>query len=166
VPLVLEGKAPATPDELLHMTRIFREYHQRPATVVRLFQAAFKAKPELEKNVAGQHRYHAATAAAQAGCGQGEDAGNLPTAEQARLRALALTWLRAELDVYARPRADGKPAVPNVEQRLARWQADADLAYVREPQKLIQLPTEERTAWNALWADVAALLKKAEVKPK
>ena len=48
--------------------------------------------------------------------------------------------------------------------RLAHWQQDADLAPLRDAKELAALPEKERAAWQQLWADVAALLKKVQFK--
>jgi hypothetical protein len=48
-----------------------------------------------------------------------------------------------------------------VRPTLQHWQVDPDLAGVRDPGLLAQLPAEEQKEWRALWADVAALLRKA-----
>ncbi len=160
VPLVLEGKERATPAVLMQMAIICQQFQQRPATAVRLYQDAFKAKPELAEDAAAQHRYNAACAAALAGMGQGEDAGKLTAAEKAKLRTQARNWLRADLDSCAKQVNNAKPAaLVQIEPGLAHWQADADLAGVREREELSGLPTEERQPWNELWANVAALLK-------
>jgi hypothetical protein len=45
---------------------------------------------------------------------------------------------------------------------LRYWQHDLDLAGIRDAAMLAKLPAEERAACEKLWADVAALLKKAE----
>jgi hypothetical protein len=42
-----------------------------------------------------------------------------------------------------------------------RW-----LAGIRDKAALVKLPAEEQKAFTRLWADVAALLKKAEGKTK
>jgi hypothetical protein len=47
---------------------------------------------------------------------------------------------------------------------MQHWQQDSDLAGVRDAAALEKLPAEERAACAKLWADVAALLKKAEGK--
>ena len=44
---------------------------------------------------------------------------------------------------------------------LTRWQADPDLAGLREPGPLDKLSAEERDGWLALWKEVGALLKRA-----
>jgi hypothetical protein len=49
-------------------------------------------------------------------------------------------------------------------EALRHWQKDADLASVRDKDALDQLPAAERDAWQRLWADVAALLKRAQAK--
>jgi hypothetical protein len=46
-------------------------------------------------------------------------------------------------------------------QTLRHWRADIDLAGVRDPAALARLPAAERAAWQALWADVDALIRGA-----
>jgi hypothetical protein len=104
---------------------------------------------------------------ALAAAGRGEDAAKLDDKERRRLRKQALDWLRADLALYARQPATGKPADrAAVQQALRHWQADPDLAGIRDAAALARLPAEERTAFARLWADVAELLKKAEEHPK
>jgi hypothetical protein len=43
---------------------------------------------------------------------------------------------------------------------LRHWQADPDLAGVRDATALAGLPEAERADWQRLWADVQALLEK------
>jgi len=49
-----------------------------------------------------------------------------------------------------------------VQQALRHWQKDTDLAGIRDKAALAKLPAQEQKAFTQLWADVAALLKKAE----
>ena len=44
------------------------------------------------------------------------------------------------------------------------WQQERNLAGLGDAAALAQLPAEERTAWSQLWADVAALVRKPELK--
>jgi hypothetical protein len=53
-----------------------------------------------------------------------------------------------------------------VQQVLRHWQKDSDLAGIRDKAALAKLPAQEEKACSQLWADVAALLKKAEKKTK
>ena len=53
------------------------------STTARLFAEAFGEQPELAAALERRFRYHAACAAAQAGCGRG-DAGELAEAERRR----------------------------------------------------------------------------------
>ena len=45
---------------------------------------------------------------------------------------------------------------------MQHWQKDSDLAGLRDKEARAKLPAEEQKAFAQLWADVAALLKKAE----
>jgi hypothetical protein len=47
-------------------------------------------------------------------------------------------------------------------QTLNHWQRDTDLAGIRDTAALAKLPEDEQKAFTQLWADAAALLKKAE----
>jgi tetratricopeptide (TPR) repeat protein len=128
----------------------------------RLFAAAFVADPKLADFLPAQHRYHAACAAALAAAGRGKDAAKLDAKQRARLRRQALAWLRADLALYAKLTASGPTAARSfVRQALKHWQQDKDLAGIRDKAALAKLPAEEHSACERLWADVAALLKKA-----
>jgi tetratricopeptide (TPR) repeat protein len=82
--------------------------------------------------------------------------------EKARLRNQALDWLGAELAQRTKQLESGQPAERTAAQEALRhWQKDSALAGLRDAAALTKLPPEERTAWTKLWADVAALVKKA-----
>ena len=51
-----------------------------------------------------------------------------------------------------------------VRQTLKHWQEDGDLSGLRNAAGLAKLPAEEQAACKKLWADVQALLDKAEAK--
>src|SRR5262249_40315214 len=74
-----------------HLRRLY-------AAGARLYGEAFALEPDL----AGRHRYQAVWTAVLAGTGKGKDAGDLAEAEKARLRGLALAWLRGEMDAWRR----------------------------------------------------------------
>lgn len=105
-------------------------------TAVDLYVAAFAADPKLVDDRQTQHAYNAACNAALASAGQGEDAIQLDDADRTRLRQQALDWLTAE---------------------IVCWSS------IRDAEALAKLPADEQTVLNQLWADVAALLKRAEV---
>ena len=131
-------------------------------TAARLYADAFAADPKLADDLAAFHRYNAACYAALAAAGQGEDAAKLDDKERARLRRQALDWLRADLAAWGN-RLDSGPAQvrPAIVQTLSHWQKDTDLAGIRDAAALAKLPEDEQKAFTQLWADVAALLKKA-----
>src|SRR5262249_26019208 len=131
------------------------------AAAGRVWERAFRARPELAAG--GRHRYNAACSAALAGSGRGEDGARLEDAERARWRKQALAWLQADLAAWQKlMEAGGERAGEVVARELRHWQRDADLAGLRDEDALARLPAQEREMCRRLWADVAALLARAE----
>src|SRR5262249_10694493 len=107
-------------------------------------------------------RYRAARCSALAGCGLGKDGATLTEAERVRWRKQAREWLRADLAMWTAKLDNGSPFERSMAKRmLTNWQADPDLAGLREPQALDDLSADERNDCLALWHDVRALLKRA-----
>jgi hypothetical protein len=132
-------------------------------TAAGLYAAAFAADPKLADDLKTGHRYNAACHAALAAAGQGEDAAQLGDKERRRLRQQALDWLKANLTAWGNRVDSGPPqARPAIVKTLSHWQQDTDLAGIRDAAALARLPADEQKAFTQLWADVAALLKKAE----
>jgi tetratricopeptide (TPR) repeat protein len=140
----------------LAMACRFRELE---AAGARLYSEAFAQHPAL----AEQNRYYAAWAAVLAGLGKGNDAAKLDERERARLRGLALAWLRDEVDGW-RQRLAKQPARWRAEilQRVNCWLRDPDLACLRDPEPLGRLPAAERADWERLWRELRELQKKAQ----
>jgi serine/threonine-protein kinase len=156
---VLEGKGrPVSAARQRDLAELCGKYKRRHAAAARLYAAAFHLSKELADDPATQDRYHAACAAALAGCGQGEDAAGLDADQRSRLRRQALSWLEAERDIWAR-RVAGKEEDRNLAARaLLDWQQSGDLAGVRDSKALAGLPQDERARWQKLWASVEGLL--------
>jgi Flp pilus assembly protein TadD len=143
----------------------------RNVAATRFFIEAFAVEPNLERDMTAEHRYNAACAAALAASGEGEDTTSLDASDHVRLRHLALNWLKSDLafwheqvDDYSRqPAADSatKLRAP-VLKTLQHWQADADLAGVRNAEALAKLSELEQESWRKLWADVDALIQKLQ----
>jgi eukaryotic-like serine/threonine-protein kinase len=132
-----------------------------------LYAAAFAADPKLADDLKAGHRYNAACFASLAAAGEGEDAAKLDDKERRRLRQQALDWLKADLAARGNRLDSGTPQARHaVVQTLRHWQQDTDLAGIRDAAALARLPADQQKAFTQLWADVAALLKKAEAKPK
>ena len=126
-------------------------------------EAAFRADPKLADDPELLNRYNAACLAALAGCGEAGEAAAPDAAEKARLRGLALTWLRAVLDGWRLRLKDAPDAGrATVLGRLGGWLVDPDLACVRLPAALEKLPGPEREQWRALWGDLHKLRAKAQ----
>jgi hypothetical protein len=132
---------------------------QHYVLATRLWAEALAADPGIANDRKAAHCYDAASSAALAAAGQAEDAPQLDDRERARLRKQALEWLRADLALLD----SSRPADPTAaHQALRHWQEDSDLADLRTVSGLMKLPAEERAAFTQLWADVAALVKKAK----
>ncbi len=131
----------------------------------RLYRDAFTDDPKLADNPNSSNRYSAACCAAHAGCDSGEDGGKLDDKERAAWRKQALAWLRATLEVRAKRLEGGAPMDRRLTAMSMRlWQQDDDLSGLRDPAELAKLPADEQEACRKLWADVQALLDKAEAK--
>jgi serine/threonine-protein kinase len=132
------------------------------AAAARFYADAFTADPKLAEAVPNGNRYHAARAAALAGCGQGQDAGGLDDPGRARWRRQALEWLRQDLAWWGKALDSGNTQTgAEVRWRLQYWQTDGDLAGLREAGALGGLPPGERKECVALWDEVAAVLSRA-----
>jgi tetratricopeptide (TPR) repeat protein len=139
-------------------------HHQRKhVSAVRFFGDAFAAHPAFADDLGAGHRYNAACSASQAAAGLSENSGQLDAKERCRICRQALDWLRADLLLHAKQLASKAPGDrARSVQGLRRWQQDPYLAGIREVSALAKLSADERAACARLWADVAALLKKAE----
>jgi tetratricopeptide (TPR) repeat protein len=162
LPALLKGEdRPKDVAESLALAQICHDTN-RFAAAARFWAGALEADPKLGDDRRAQHRYNAACDAALAAAGRGND--DPPPSDTAKtvLRRQARDYLTAELAAWsklleAEPRA--RPAVLPI---LQHWKKDADLAGIRDPDALAKLPADEQDAWNALWKDVDALLKKAD----
>jgi serine/threonine-protein kinase len=135
---------PADPATHLLLAEWLYHYKRYPVASVRCYEAVF-SKPGVANEVLGPHRFFAACAAALAGSGRGADAARLTDQEKTALRTKARQWLKAEYD-----RLKAAKAVDLVKVAQA-WQANDDLAGVRDGRSLARLPEIERKEWQALW---------------
>jgi serine/threonine-protein kinase len=159
LPAILAGKERPTDAPTQRALAEWCLKHKRlTATAVGFYASALSTQPSLADDLEAGNRYHAACAAALAGCGTGEDVADLDSEKRAALRKLALDWLTAEYDVCAERHRLGKPGDRTVMATTVRsWLKSEDLAGVRDEQGLARLPAEEGRAWQALWAKVTTL---------
>jgi serine/threonine-protein kinase len=168
--VVLEGKLPAFVDGkykpkdnaerlgLAWVCQLKKRYH----AAARLYAHVFAADPKRADDLKAGHRYNAACYAALAAAGRGQDAAQLDAKERAHWRQQAVAWLRADLTSWARELKGTKPSdCLAVAAKMRHWQRDADLVGIRDKDAVAKLPAEEQKACQQLWADVAALRKKA-----
>jgi hypothetical protein len=143
--------------ELCRLKKLYR-------TATHLFADSFAVAPKLADDLDQAHRYNAACSATLAAAGQAVDTSNVPDEVASLLRRQALRWLRADLASRA-PTAEGNnlTAKRTFREKLEYWQADADLASVRDKDALDRLPDDERRAWHQLWEEVGRLLREVGV---
>jgi serine/threonine-protein kinase len=164
LPALLAGKdKPAGAAECLDFARLCR-VKKWYAAAARFHADAFAADPRLADDLQEGHRYDAACVAALA-ASQGEAASKLHDRERVRLREQALDWLRADLTAWTKVIDKGPPQARQVvAHELQHWQKNPDLAGLRDRAARDKLPAAERAAWQRLWADVDALLKRTQEK--
>jgi serine/threonine protein kinase len=162
LPAILKGEdRPASAAEHFGLARLCL-YKKLHASSVRFWTEAFTAEPRIAGDFRTGQRYRAASVAALAGSGQGEEASRLGPAERARLRRQALEWLRADLaawDEHLKGRPGQGPS-PEAQKAFRIWQTASALAVVRDAEPLAALPADERAGWQRFWADVAQRLAK------
>jgi serine/threonine-protein kinase len=163
LPAILQGKAqPANAGERLALAWLCLQFKKRYTAAARFYAEAFAADPKLADDFKEGYRYDAACAAALAAARQGNDTAQLKEQERAGWRKQAVTWLRADLARWAKQLEGGQPADRRaVAATMRNWQQDTKLANLRDRDAVAQLPAEEQKACYQLWADVAALRKKA-----
>jgi len=98
-----------------------------------------------------EYRYRAARYAALAGCGFGNDTADVGDEEMAHWREQAREWLLADLKAWRKAPDDSRDVA---RQMLTLWQADPDLARVRDPDAVKRFGADEREAWRSLWDSV------------
>jgi serine/threonine-protein kinase len=120
--------------------------------------AARQSDPSARSNaLKGEYRYLAARSAVLAGCGIGNDAADTGDEERAHWRQRAREWLLADLKAWRTTLDDPRGVARQV---LTLWQADPDLAPVREPDAIKKFSQDEQDEWGALWEDVRRALRK------
>jgi Tfp pilus assembly protein PilF len=137
-------------------------FGNRFLAAARLYADALAAIP---KSAGDLDHYNPACCAARAGRGDGVDAKNLNDKERAAWRKQALDWLRTDLAQWGKRLESDKPNDRMaLVQQMRHWREDSDLSGLRDAAELAKLSAGEQEACRKLWADVQALLDKAEAK--
>jgi tetratricopeptide (TPR) repeat protein len=146
---------PRDPAEVWECVRLC--YHtRRDRATVRLAEramgnAAGRARAPAGPNALLSHIYAAARLSDSVGA---------DTAEQARCRALALAWLRAELARHKSDALGNDPRMWITARKTVRlWQQHRDLAPVRDTAGMSEL---ERADWTAFWGEVEDLVRRID----
>jgi tetratricopeptide (TPR) repeat protein len=129
---------------------------------VRMHADGLAGDPAWADDPDAEARYDAARFAALVAAGRGTDAAGLDANERGRWRRQAMDWLQAERVRQAQYLESGSSLDRRVVLiRLRWWQQEPDLAAVRDPAAVTDLPAAERAACQKLWSEVAALVGKA-----
>jgi hypothetical protein len=167
LPALLSGNdRPADATELAEFAQLC-SYKKLYVTSARLWSDAFAARPALVVDAGEENRYQAARAAAQAGCGLGEDDPSPDQMTRQRFRFQALDWLNAEVADVGRLLEEGTPLeFVDVPKRLGRWQIDPGWEELRGDAANDGSPLAERRAFRELWSKVEGLRLKAGGRPR
>jgi hypothetical protein len=76
-------------------------------------------------------------------------------------RKQALLWRGRDLAAWTK-RADDAKEHARIRRTLRHRQKDPDLAGIRDPDAVANLPADEQEACKKLWADVADLLERVK----
>jgi hypothetical protein len=159
--LAIEGKLPAVlagkerPADVLTQ-RALAEWcltHKRlTAMAADYYASVLMTQPSLADDLETGNRYDAACAAAQTGCGVGEDVIELDGEQRAALRKRALDWLTAKYIGWSERHRLGKRGDWTfVATSVRSWLKSGALTCVRDEPALRKLPSEEQRAWQGLW---------------
>jgi len=134
-----------------------------PAASTRFWKAALSGSGSLTHESSAESFYEAASAAALAASGRGQDAAALDADERREHRKDARAWLRNGLAVWeSRFAAGGEADRDRVRWALVEWRHDPDLESIRDEPFVSQLPGAEIEACSALWAAVGDLLERVQ----
>src|SRR5262249_18259271 len=133
LPAILRGEATPVSDAERVELALVCGMKQLYRSAAHFFEEAFTGSPALAEDFKKGNRYAAASMAARAGSGQGEEAAKLAENERARWREQALKWLEADLVLWTKRMESGTPQDrKTVAATLQRWQRDSALAGIRD----------------------------------
>jgi tetratricopeptide (TPR) repeat protein len=124
----------------------------RPSDALQGILGVLRENPSWTEDPRTALRYNAACLAMN--CADGKGAIALTPAKRPAYRKQALDLLVADLAAI-RKLTDADRTF--VRRMMQHWLGDGDLASVRDPKAVGQLPQEERDSWTKLWADVRDL---------
>jgi hypothetical protein len=143
--LLKGGDAPKAVRNQLALAELCQRYKGYHATAARLCADAFTAQPAVAEDLTKAYRYKVACSAVLAAAGKGLDPQKPGPQARVKLRAQALDWLRADLELFGKhSRAGQVKVVLLLVEKLPVWKRDAHLASVREPEALALLAGPEQ----------------------
>jgi hypothetical protein len=166
LPAILRGDVqPASAAERSELAELCHA-KQHYLAAARFWAEAFTADPKLAADLAAGRRGQAACAAALTAAARGPDARLLDRKERSRWRRQALHWLRDDLADLTQLLDNGGPKDRRlIRQRLRSWQCEQELAGLRDPTEVAQLPEDEQRACRQLWEEVESLRERMNPAP-
>ncbi|MGF1583402.1 MAG: tetratricopeptide repeat protein [Gemmataceae bacterium] len=157
---VASGKVKVTdPQELLKLAHFCFQAKQQYRLATKFYDLAFTQAPRLIEDLSTPYGSDAPQVAVVASKGMGRDGEGLRLDEQARLRGLALSWLRVRLEAIRKEKATAPLQLIQREGELRKWLQTSVLAAVRDKAHLAKLPDEEQQNWETLWVETRTLHK-------
>jgi hypothetical protein len=114
----------------------------------------------LQPNLRTSHGISIAMSELLAGCGVSVDAGQLDETGRSQMRAKAMQWLNARLDMFERGLQAAPQEVHNIHKAARLWQVTPAIAVLRNAEVLATLPAEEQTTMRAFRDRFEALLRR------
>ncbi len=165
LPEALRGKLEMEADERAALARLCR-IRQLHAASARLWDETFSKSPRYAEDPNTGYRFAAACSAALAATGQGQEVPLTDQPVRDRLRKKAIDWLEADLTLCAAMIETGSyPERSAIPTRLSYWRVVPDLAGVRDPAALADIPADEHRRCTALWSRVDLLIDTARRGP-
>jgi serine/threonine-protein kinase len=164
LPALLAGSTrPANAGEALAAARLC-DLGNKSDAAAQFYEAAFALAPNgTDPGSLASSRFAAATAAAQA-VGSADTRETLSDERRAKLRRLALSWLRDCFGLCSGAAADTPVGRAFAREVLDRCRNEKSFVALRQESDLARLPEAERSAWMQLWVDAARLRLNVEAR--
>jgi tetratricopeptide (TPR) repeat protein len=135
---------------------------RQPWIAAKLFLTGF-GDSALTPRIRSRYRYNAARAVLLVAAGRVEMGAKMPIPEEAaRQRALGLSFLRTDLELWNKVMAGNDRARRAAVRRLQHWRVDPDLEIVRDA-SINKLSPHEQVAWRQFWSDVLEVVQSQPV---
>lgn len=149
---------PPDPNTALAVIRLTRHPSKCQYTrAVALFEWVFEKDAAMASDLDRGLRQDGAVCALMAAAGKDKGEPNVEPTERRRLLGLSMNWLRADLALM-RELVNDSQWRDKIHKWLTKWKEEKDFEPIRSAESLLNMESDDRTAWNELWRDVDAVL--------